>query len=158
MAKIWFSSGLMQEKDIMTDKELMQRAGEAVNREPYARKLGIRLVDCSPGYARVEMTPTEEMGNLFRMVHGGAIFSLIDEAFQIACNTHGTLAVALGLSISYVKAPAMGKSLQAEAREVSRNPRIATYETTVKDESGNLIATASATAYRKKENNLFHES
>ena len=142
----------------MTDKELTRRAGEAVDREPYARKLGLRLVDCAPGYAQVEMIPTEEMGNLFQMVHGGAIFSLIDEAFQVACNTHGTLAVALGLSISYLKAPTMGVSLQAEAREVSRNPRIATYETTVKDENGNLIATASATAYRKKENNLFHES
>jgi acyl-CoA thioesterase len=136
----------------------MLRATEAVDREPFARKLGIRLIDCAPGYARVEMTPTEEMGNLFQMVHGGAIFSLIDEAFQVACNTHGTLAVALGLSISYVKAPTMGVPLQAEAREVSRSPRIATYETTVKDGNGNLIATASATAYRKKENNLFHES
>lgn len=142
----------------MTDKELRQRAGEAVDREPYAHKLGIRLVDCTPGYAKVAMTPTEEVSNLFQMVHGGAIFSLIDEAFQVACNSHGTLAVALGLSISYIKAPAMGKTLQAEAREVSRNARIATYETTVKDENGNLIATASATAYRKKENNLFHES
>ncbi len=143
---------------MMTDNKLLRRAGEAVDREPFARKLGIRLIDCAPGYARVEMTPTEEMGNLFQMVHGGAIFSLIDEAFQVACNAHGTLAVALGLSISYLKAPTMGVSLQAEAREVSRNPRIATYEITVKNENGNLIATASATAYRKKENNFFHES
>ncbi|MEA3240672.1 MAG: PaaI family thioesterase [Pseudomonadota bacterium] len=142
----------------MTDKKLTRQAIESVDREPFARKLGIHLLDCAPGYARVEMTPTEELGNLFQMVHGGAIFSLIDEAFQVACNSHGTLAVALGLSISYLKAPAMEVSLQAETREVSRNPRIATYETTVKDESGNLIATASATAYRKKENNFFHET
>lgn len=137
---------------------LVRRAVEAVENEPFASKMGIRLLDCAPGFARVEMTPTEELGNLFHMVHGGAIFSLIDEAFQVACNSHGTLAVALGLSISYLKAPAMDIPLQAEAREVSRNPRIATYETTVKDERGNLIATASATAYRKKENNFFHES
>lgn len=142
----------------MTDKELTRRAVEAVDHEPFARKLGLRLLDCAPGYALVEMTTTPELGNLFQMVHGGAIFSLIDEAFQVACNSHGTLAVALGLSISYLKAPAMGGSLQAEAKEVSRSPRIATYETTVKDENGTLIATASATAYRKKENNLFHES
>ena len=142
----------------MTDNKLLRRAGEAVEQEPFARKLGLRLLDCAPGYALVEMTTTPELGNLFQMVHGGAIFSLIDEAFQVACNTHGTLAVALGLSISYLKAPTMGVSLQAEAREVSRNPRIATYETTVKNENDNLIATASATAYRKKENNFFHES
>lgn len=141
----------------MTNKKLLRRASKAVEAEPYAHKLGIRLIDCAPGYARVEMTPGKELSNLFQMVHGGAIFSLIDEAFQVACNAHGTLAVALGLSISYVKAPIMGVALQAEAREVSRNPRIATYDIAVTDENDNLIATASATAYRKKENNFFHE-
>jgi acyl-CoA thioesterase len=148
----------MAENSMTTDKKLAARAREAVEREPFARRLGIRLIDCAPGHARVEMTPTEELGNLFNMVHGGAIFSLMDEAFQVACNTHGTLAVALGLHVSYLKAPAMGVPLRAEAREVSRNPRIATYEITVRDERENLIATAQATAYRKKEDNFFHES
>ncbi len=141
-----------------TDKKLATRAREAVEREPFARRLGIHLLDCAPGYARVEMTPTEELSNLFHMVHGGAIFSLMDEAFQVACNSRGTLAVALGLHVSYLKAPAMGKPLRAEAREVSLNSRIATYEITVRDEQENLVATAQATAYRKKTDNFFHES
>ena len=66
-----------------------------VQKERFARKLGLRLIKLEPGHAIVEMEPQEELTNIFGMTHGGAIFSLIDEAFEVSCNTHGTVAVAL---------------------------------------------------------------
>ncbi|MBN2332533.1 MAG: PaaI family thioesterase [Deltaproteobacteria bacterium] len=142
----------------MINDDLRHTAAAAVGQEPFARLFNIQLVDCSPGYALVEMTPTCETTNLFKMVHGGAIFALIDEAFQVSCNTHGTLAVALNVNVTYLRAPAVDVPLRAASREVSRNPRIATYHIEVTDNHGHLIASAQATAYRKKENNLFHAS
>jgi len=50
------------------------------------------------------------------MIHGGAIFTLIDEAFEISCNSHGTVAVALNVNITYHRAPSPNSTLRAEAR------------------------------------------
>lgn len=122
-----------------------------VQEEGYAEKLGLRLVAVEEGYARVELTPGEADSNIFGMVHGGAIFSLMDEAFQISCNSHGTVAVALSVSVVYHRPPEMGMKLTAESREVHRSAKTATYDITVRDEKTRLVASCQALAYRKKE-------
>ena len=122
---------------------------QKMENEPYARKLGLELVLLEPGRATVEMTPQAENANLFGMIHGGAIFSLIDEAFQLACNSHGTLAVALNVAVTYHRPPDRQSTLRAEAEEVHRSRKTATYEIKVVDEKGALIATCLALAYRK---------
>ena len=126
-------------------KEAMQRQ---VEREPFAKKHGLRLIDVDEGYALVEMQCTEEMENIFQMIHGGAIFTLIDEAFEISCNSHGTVAVALNVNITYHKAPSPKSTLRAEAKEVVKTRRTGNYYITVKDDEDHLIASCQALAYR----------
>ena len=122
---------------------------EATTREPYALRMGIRCLEVAPGYCRVEMTPSRDMTNLFGMIHGGALFSLIDEAFQVACNSHGVTAFALNLSVTYVRAAAAGERLVAEAREVALTRRTATYHIQVTRDGGEVVAAAQALAYRR---------
>ena len=124
---------------------------ERVAREKYAHKLGIKLVELAPGYAVVEMVPQAENTNIFDMTHGGAIFTLIDEAFQLSCNAHGTVAVALNMTVRYHHPPGLNSLLRAESREIHRARKTGTYEIKVTDESGTLIASCQALAYRKKE-------
>ena len=126
-------------------KEAMQRQ---VAGEPFAKKLGLKLIDLDEGYAEVEMVCTQEMENIFQMTHGGAIFTLIDEAFELACNSHGTVAVALNVNITYHRAPSVESTLRAEAKEVAKTRRTGNYYITVKDEKDNLIASCQALAYR----------
>jgi len=120
-----------------------------VKEEPFARNLGIELVDIGEGTSKVRMTATPEMKNLFGMIHGGAIFALIDEAFETASNSHGTLAVALNMNITYLNAPAAGALLTAEAQEINRTRKTATYDIRVTDDQGTLIAVCNALVYRK---------
>ncbi len=129
-------------------KDALQRQ---VEKEPFAKQLGLKLIDVGEGYALVEMQCTREMENIFQMTHGGAIFTLIDEAFEISCNSHGTVAVALNVNITYHRAPAAESTLRAEAREVAKTRRTGNYYITVKDEQDNLIASCQALAYRKGE-------
>ena len=140
------------------DEKVFEAIRRKVEKEPYAKKLGLRLREIDAGYSLVEMTLTPEMDNLFGTAHGGAIFSLIDEAFETASNSHGTVSVALQVSISYLKAPAPGSTLFAEAREVSRSRSVSHYEISVRDEKSDLIATSLAMAYRKKDPLPFLES
>jgi len=44
----------------------------------------LTLADVREGYAKVEMKFSQDMENMFGMAHGGAIFSLMDAAFEVA--------------------------------------------------------------------------
>jgi len=117
-------------------------------KEPFGRKFGMRLVDVQEGYARVEMRFTQDMENMFGMAHGGAIFSLIDAAFEVASNSHGTMAVALSMNINYLASPQKGARLTAEAREINKTKRTAAYDIRAMDDSGTLLATCQSLVYR----------
>jgi acyl-CoA thioesterase len=127
--------------------EMQQRLAEKFREEPYAKLFGIDLVELDYGRALVKMDVNEQMMNL----HGGAVFSLLDAAFELAANSYGTVAVALSMSVNYINPALKGKMLFAEAREVSRSSRISTYDLDVKGSGGELIATCQAMAYRKKD-------
>lgn len=133
------------------DESVRRTFRARIQEEPFARKIGLRIVDFQEGYARVEMDVSQDLTDMFGAFHAGAIFSLVDEAFQLAGNAHGTVAVALKMNISYYMPPALGSRLIAEAREYHRNGKTAYYEIHVKDEGGRLIASSHALAYRKAE-------
>ena len=133
-------------------KDILEAIRKRVANEPFAKKLGLKLLKLEPGYALVEMDFTDDMANIFDMTHGGAIFSLIDEAFEISCNTHGTVAVALNVAVTYHRSPTKRGSLKAESKEIHRSAKTATYDIRVTEGVNNvLIATCQALAYRKKE-------
>ncbi len=142
------------------NEEIISSVSERIETEPYANKLGMRLVALEPGRALVEMAIQDDMANIFDMIHGGAIFSLIDEAFQASCNSHGTVAVALNVNVTYHQPPLKRGMLKAESVELHRSKRTATYEIRVTDDEENLIASCLALAYRKRDRLPFmsHES
>lgn len=131
------------------DREIREAIFRQVEKEPFAKKFGMRLIELEEGYSKVEMHFTPDMENIFGMAHGGALFSLIDEAFETASNSHGTVAVALNINITYLSSPAHGSKLTAEARESHRTQKIALYEIKVYDEKKGLIASCEAIVYRK---------
>ncbi len=117
--------------------------------DPFARSLGIELLELSAGYARLAMTCREEMNNFHGIGHGGAVFTLADAAHAAASNSHGTAAVALSMNIQYVAPARAGQRLVAEAKEEDLGGRTALYHITVRDEaSGQLIASAQGRVYR----------
>lgn len=131
------------------DEQVRTAIFREVNNEPFARALNIELVELADGFSAVEMTyDPSTMNNLFARAHGGAIFGLIDEAFETVCQTIGRVTVALNVSVNYVATPEPGARLRAEAREVSGTRRTATYDIKVTDDAGQTIALCQALAYR----------
>jgi acyl-CoA thioesterase len=113
--------------------------------------MGMRLIDIGQGSSTVEMKLSEQMKNIFGVTHGGAVFSLIDGAFEVAANSHGPVAVALYVNVSYINPAMPGDTLIAQANESSKSRKISTYYIQVKNDKGVLIATCQAMAYRKKD-------
>jgi acyl-CoA thioesterase len=130
------------------DEKVRQAIFAQIGKEPFGEKFGLTLIDVQEGYAKVEMRFTTDMENMFGMAHGGAIFSLMDAAFEVASNSHGTMAVALSMNINYLASPAKGASLTAEAREINKTKRTAAYDIRATDNSGNLLATCQSLVYR----------
>jgi len=131
------------------DEKVKAAIFRQVEREPFALKFGLRLLELNDGYSKVEMSFTPDLENIFGMAHGGALFALIDEAFETASNSHGTVAVALNMNITYIAPPPPGSRLTAEAKEFNRTNRTAVYDIRVTDGQGSLIASCQALVYRK---------
>jgi acyl-CoA thioesterase len=119
-----------------------------VREEPLAKLFDIKLKDVEEGYALCEMIYTEKMDNIYGNAHGGALFSLIDEAFEISSNSHENIAVALNMNVTYMKPPKKNTVLTAESKEINRTRRTASYNIVVRD-SDSLIAVCQALVYVK---------
>jgi acyl-CoA thioesterase len=131
------------------DQKVSDAIYEAVKMEPFAKVMKINLVELELGYSAVEMIyDPASMNNIYERAHGGAVFALIDEAFETAGQTDGTIAVALNVNVTYVSSPQPGVRLRAEAKQASQTTKTAGYDIKVTDQNGNLIATCSALAYR----------
>lgn len=128
----------------------MEKVLNYLKQDGFARLINAGIISVSPGHARAKMEIHPHHLNAYKIVQGGAIFTLADYAFAAASNAHGTVAVGINVSISYMKAAKEG-TLWAEARETSRNPKLATYTVEVKDDAGDLVALFQGMVYRKKE-------
>ncbi|MBW1814612.1 MAG: PaaI family thioesterase [Deltaproteobacteria bacterium] len=131
------------------DEKVKKAIFRAVEKEPFAQELEMKLAALELGQSTVEMIYDQaSMSNIYGRAHGGAIFALIDEAFETASQTHGTIAVALNINIQYIASPEPGKLLRANAKEISGTRKTASYEIKVSDQDGQLIAMCQALAYR----------
>jgi acyl-CoA thioesterase len=131
------------------EEKLREAIRRQMEQEPFAQKFGLKLVGLGAGHSTVEMTFSDDMANMFGMAHGGAIFALIDAAFETASNSHGTVAVALNVTVNYLAAASRGDTLTAEANEIARTRKTANYDIRVYDGRRQLIASCQALAYRK---------
>ncbi len=128
----------------------MKTFPEYLQGDQFARHCGIELVSVAPGRAVTRMTIEPRHLNAVGIVQGGAIFTLADYAFAAASNSHGTVALGINVSITYLKSATAGV-LTAEARELALNPKLASYAVKVTDAAGALIAVFQGLVYRKSQ-------
>ncbi len=120
-----------------------------IQKDAFANHLGARVEIVKPGHSRVFLTVNENMTNFHGTTHGGIIFAVGDMAFAAACNSHGRVAVALNVSIAYLKPSHAGDRLMAEAKEVYNGRRTSLYDIGIYNEvTGDLIARSQDQAYR----------
>ena len=126
----------------------MESLAAVIQKDAFAKLAGIEIVELAPGRAKVKMQIGPQHLNGLGVVHGGAIFTLADLGFAAACNSHGFDAVAVNVSISYLKAAKSG-SLYADAQEASPHGKLGTCIIRVTDDSGDLVALFQGLSYRK---------
>jgi len=126
----------------------MESVKQFFKKDQFAARCGIELLEVSPGWARAKMELQPHHMNGLGSTQGGAIFTLADLTFAAASNAYGTVAVAVNVSISFLKATRTG-ALWAEARELSKSFKLGAYTVEVKDDAGELVAIFQGMVYRK---------
>ena len=132
-------------------KELLKVMFDKVNREDtFCQRVGVKLVELLPGFARTILRITDESINIYKMAHGGAIFSVADQACEAAGNSFGEPAVALQQNIHFLAAGKPGDFLEATAKVSHRSKRIGLIEFEVTNQEGLLVAIGQQVIYFKK--------
>jgi len=108
----------------------------------------MKIEKLTPGHSEVSMVVNKNHTNAAGVCHGGVIFSLADVAFALASNSHGNLALALDVSISFIKSIKPGTEIYAVCNEKHRGKSTAQYIIEIKDDKENLVSILKATAFR----------
>jgi acyl-CoA thioesterase len=126
-------------------RDLVTKLKSEAASEPVARFLDMRLVELSPGLARVAMKVKPEHLNFNGMVFGGIVMCLADQAFAYGTNSLVSPSIATQFNIHLIAGAVPGDELSAECRVIRSGRRIGVSEMTVTNQAGKLIAKATGT-------------
>lgn len=113
--------------------------------EPIASFLKMRLLELSPGYARVALKLAPEYQNFNGLVFGGIIMAVADQAFAYASNSLARPSIASQFNIHFIAGAGIDDELTAECRVLKSGRRVGVSEVTVTNQMGKLIAKATGT-------------
>ena len=109
--------------------------------------LGIKVLETKDGYSKMSLNITRKHTNIAGFTHGGVLFALADCAFAEAVNFGDKQAVAVQVSINYLRPTSEGDVLTAEARTVSDGKTLALCSVAVKKKDKD-VALFSGLAYK----------
>jgi uncharacterized protein (TIGR00369 family) len=117
---------------------------------PAAATLGFKLleVDETQGTIRVQFEGKQEFANPMGVIQGGFLTAMLDETLGpalVATLDKDSFAPTIELKVNFIRPAPLGKVI-GEGRVVARGGSIAFLAGELRSESGELLATASATA------------
>lgn len=113
----------------------------------FREQLGIKVLEIRDGYAKMSLKIAKNHTNAVGFTHGGVLFALADCAFAEAVNFGDKQAVAVQVSINYLRPTSEGDVLTAEATTVSDGKTLALCSVAVKKEDKD-VASFSGLAYK----------
>ncbi len=114
----------------------------------FSQWMGIKLLEVSEKYCKLEMPVKKEMINGLRTVHGGITFAFADSALAFSSNNTNDASVALNCVINFTRAVREGDTLFAESIMVSDTRKTGVYDIKITNKTGELMATFRGTVYK----------
>lgn len=134
----------------MTDKkheitdEHRAMAAHALHNLPFAKLMGMRLVDLQTDMAVIKIDMRDDLRHPGGILHGGVTATLIDTAMAFAVRTRvgpTEPTATIDLTVHYLR-PHISGTFTCTAKIVRAGKRIFTVSADVHNEEGSLIATA----------------
>lgn len=128
-------------------EDLLKRAQARMARNAFAQYNHMELESVQPDRAvfRLEIRP--ESKNPFGMIHGGALYTMADNAAGTAAHTDGRAYVTQTSSLHFLRNQASG-TVRAEGRVRHRGRSTCLTEVDITGENGTLLATGEFTFFR----------
>lgn len=130
--------------------ERKQRAADGLHSLPFAKLIGMRLVDIRPNEAVIKVEMRDELQQPSGVLHGGVTATLIDTAMAFAVRTHladHEFTATIDLTVHYLRPHTVG-TVTCTAKVVRAGKRIFTVSAEVENENGKLVATGLSTYTR----------
>lgn len=134
----------------MTSHDIVARqiVDAMLSRDKFSEWLGLDIDEVRTGYCKLHYAVREDMLNGFFSVHGGILFSAADSALAFASATHGRIAVALDVSITFARPAKPGEVLTVEAKELHLGNKVGVYDIRTTNRKQELVAVFKGTVYR----------
>ncbi len=132
------------DQESRTSDDLAQLRAKAEG-EPIASFLNMRLLELSPGYAKVAMKLTSDYRNFNGLIFGGIVVAVADQAFAYASNSLAHPSIASQFNIHFIAGAKVNDELIAEGRVIKNGRRAGISEMVVTNQDGKLIAKATGT-------------
>lgn len=126
--------------------DLRKFADSFMEKNAFARFLGMVVTDVGEGFAKGEIPIKEEYSNYSNTLHGAVYFALADTLAGIASKTYGNSSVTLEGKMNFIRAAKKGK-ITGEVYAIRHGKTVSVYEAKVYDDENNIVATASYTFY-----------
>ena len=107
--------------------------------------LEMRLLELSPGYAKVAIRLKPKYQNFHGVIFGGIIMALADQAFAYASNSLVYPSVASQFNTHFIAGAEVNDELTAECRVLKSGRRVGISEIAITNQNGKLIAKATGT-------------
>lgn len=120
---------------------------QLMEKDYFSQWMGIKCLEESEGFCRLQMTVSKQMCNGFSIAHGGIAYSFADTALAFASNSRGRKAVSIETSISHMKPLLAGELIIAITEEINVSNHIAIYTVKLQKENGSLVALFKGTVY-----------
>ena len=128
----------------------IRRMGRVIESMPFAKHLGMELLEASDGRAKLVMRYQDENSTAAKALHGGAISALIDTTGAMAAWTTAEIATpkyfgsTVGINVNYLSG-AIGEDVFAEGTILKRGKEIIYTDVRVTNADGKLLAQGSVT-------------
>ena len=119
-----------------------------INEDAFSQWLGIKVLEISEGFCKLQIQVRDEMTNGFSIAHGGISYSLADSCLAFASNSYGKQSFSIETSISHTKKVESGDILIATSKEINKTNRTALYYITITNQNKEEIAHFKGTVYR----------
>ncbi|ADL68263.1 thioesterase superfamily protein [Thermoanaerobacterium thermosaccharolyticum DSM 571] len=129
------------------NEDLFKKIIESNKNAQYHNLIGMDIVELDSGKVTMEMMISEKHLNIFRIAHGGVLFSLMDTAMGIAAKTMGRNMVTLEMNINYIKSVKAGDKIKAFGKIIHLGKSTAVAVCDAYNQDGKLVASARETFY-----------
>ena len=116
-------------------------------KNPFGLKLRIRT-DAERGESTAEVTFRDDFQGWTKVVHGGLLATVLDEAMIYAAGAKGLLCVTGEITVRFIKPASTGVAYSLKGRFVEDKGRIVLAESELLDSAGEQVARASGKLFK----------